>query len=243
MKLHQLIALIEPLKARVKQTKTEIYKRIQKDQTFNGFQKTYRPDDDEGFVYPSESQRVENYANKEVTNFLTASSELFDTLATQDATNQKAVANVVVDNTVVLQNVPVTTLLMLEKQLQDFITFFRSLPVLESSEEWSFDSQLDMFKSAVRGTVKKKKVTKPVVFYEATKEHPAQVREVTEDVPEGIWENIKYSGALPQARVNTLVNAAEKLLAAVRVAREEANSIEVEKIYIGKKIAEYFLTV
>lgn len=58
---------------------------------------------------------------------------LFDVTATKDWANRTAAADVVVDGTVLLAQVPVPYLLFLEKQLTDMHTFVRKLPVLDAS--------------------------------------------------------------------------------------------------------------
>jgi len=47
---------------------------------------------------------------------------------------------------------------------------------------------------------------------------------------------VKFSGALPAQRVNELVDRVERLQEAVKFAREEANSLEVEDVKVGEKI-------
>jgi len=81
---------------------------------------------------------------------------------------------------------------------------------------------------SVETTKTKKKMT-PVVLYEATKEHPAQVKEVTEDVVVGFWSATKFSGALSGDRKEVLVSRIQQLQKAVKFAREEANGEVVEK--------------
>jgi hypothetical protein len=78
-------------------------------------------------------------------------------------------------------------------------------------------------------------------MYEATKEHPAQVKEVTEDVTAGQWTTIKYSSALPVSRVNELLSKVEKLQKAVKFAREQANSQKVETQKVGEAVFNYLL--
>ena len=74
---------------------------------------------------------------------------------------------------------------------------------------------------------------------EATTKHPAQVDVYKEDVVVGYWKSIKYSGALPAVRLNELLGRVEKLQKAVKFAREEANSKEVQRKKIGKSVFEY----
>ena len=74
---------------------------------------------------------------------------------------------------------------------------------------------------------------------EATEKHPAQVEVYYEDVVIGYWRTIKFSGALPAKRVNEVVERVEKLQAAVKFAREEANGVEVVEQETGEKVFRY----
>ena len=67
---------------------------------------------------------------------------------------------------------------------------------------------------------------RPLVLYDATKEHPAQTQLVTEDIVAGYWNTVKYSGAMPAPQKVAMAERVEKLLRAVKEAREAANIIE-----------------
>ena len=75
--------------------------------------------------------------------------------------------------------------------------------------------------------------------YEAKKEHPAQVEMYFEDVTVGTWTTTKYSAAIPAAERNQMLERVRKLADAVKEAREEANSREVDKKKIGDTIVQY----
>ena len=60
-----------------------------------------------------------------------------------------------------------------------------------------------------------------------------------EDVTVGVWTTVKYSGAIPAAEKNAMLERVRKLQVAVKEAREEANSIEVEKKKIGDNVLGY----
>jgi hypothetical protein len=165
--------------------------------------------------------------------------ELFDVVATQDAANCLAKANVVVDGTPLLKNVPVTTLLFLEKQLVDLHTFVEKLPTLDPGEAWSYNEEVDHYASEPYQTTKTKKVLKNHVKAEATKEHPAQVETYTEDVVVGYWTTVKFSGAVPARERNEMLGRVRKLQEAVKSAREEANGAEVELKKLGGAVFQY----
>jgi hypothetical protein len=90
-------------------------------------------------------------------------------------------------------------------------------------------------------SVKTKKIPQAFVRAAATKEHPAQVDLVAEDVIIGYWKTIKMSGALPAKRIADVLERITKLQAAVKIAREEANTIQTDKCEIGKAVFAYLL--
>jgi hypothetical protein len=228
MKLHQLLAILTSAKNGADAIKTEIYHTIQKSALFSGISRTYSPTDSEAFVYPSESTSVQKSAPDLINQFFQGYQELWDLAATQDWANTEAKANVVVDGETILRDVPVTHLLYLEKQvLTDAKTFLSKIPILDGDKTWVYDSNRSAYVTLPRQSVKTKKVSKAIVLYEATKEHPAQVKEVTEDIVEGTWTTIDLSGALPAETVKALQTRVAKLLKAVVIAREEANALEV----------------
>ncbi|HEU5343480.1 MAG TPA: hypothetical protein VFU60_03985, partial [Ktedonobacterales bacterium] len=138
-----------------------------------------------------------------------------------------------------LRQVPATYLLFLEKQLVDLHTFVKKLPVLDASEAWSYDASADAWATEPVQTLRTKKTPRNHVKAEATEKHPAQVEVYYEDVTVGYWRTVKFSGALPAQRVNELLARVEKLQEAVKFAREEANSIEVEDQKVGGTVFDY----
>ncbi len=227
MKLNQVIAILQTVKANSTKAKTSVYHLIQKNTMFQGISRTFQPVAEDGFVYPPENQTLQMKAEDLLSSFEQACTELFNLCATQDWANAQAKADIVVDGTTILREVPVSYLLFLEKQLADIKTFISTLPILDTSESWVYDGQQECFATEPKYTTKTKKIVKPVVLYEATKEHPAQVKESSEDVPEGTWRTVKFSGAISQARQNELLRRVDKLMQEVIFAREQANSLEV----------------
>jgi hypothetical protein len=164
---------------------------------------------------------------------------MLDVVATQDWANCQARADVVVDGRKLLQGVPVTHLLFLEKQLVDLRTFVEALPVLDAAEDWEYKPEVDSYVSRPARTNRTRKVPKNHVKYEATKEHPAQVEVYMEDVWVGTWTTTKFSGAVPAAARNAMLERVRKLLEAVKCAREEANGLEVKPQKVGASLLGY----
>lgn len=238
-KLNQVNAIEKSTKTRVYEAISEAHKTLQKDTLFSGVSRTYRPKDEEGESLPPEEQKVAMRAENVIGFSVARWAELMDVSATRDVANCKATADVEVNGLIVLPNVPVTYLLFLEKQLADLHTFVKKLPVLPATEAWHLDATQDLYATKPFETSRTKKLTRAMVLYEATKEHPAQVKEVTEDVLVGYWQTIKYSGALPANQVNEMVHRVEQLQKAVKFAREKANETEAPKVTAGKPILEF----
>jgi hypothetical protein len=238
-KLNQIIAIEKGVKTGAFQTLTEAHHQVQKTTLLGGISRTYRPRDEEGEQLPPESTRVQVRAEDIIRTVTASLTELFDTTATKDWANTHARADVVVDGQTIVAGVPATYLLFLEKQLVDLHTFVAKLPILDPSEEWQYDASTDTYATPAVQTVRTKKIPRNHVKAEATKEHPAQVEVYYEDVAQGTWSTVKFSGALPAQRVNELLSRVEKLQQAVKFAREEANNVEVEQQKVGEKVLGY----
>ncbi|MFV2176091.1 hypothetical protein ACFHW2_18895 [Actinomadura sp. LOL_016] len=238
-KLNQIIAVEKGVKSKSVQDLAAAQQVVQKAPLLSGISRTYQPKDEEGEQFPAESTRVQVKVD-DVLNDVTGSlTRLFDVTATKDWANCEARADVAVDGTAVLRDVPVSYLLFLEKQLKELHGFVRRLPVLDAAETWVFDPSTDVWRTEPVRTVKTKKVPRNHVKAEATEKHPAQVEVYYEDVSIGQWTTVKFSGALPARRVNELLGRIERLQDAVKFAREEANGAEVTDRRVGEAVFGY----
>jgi len=243
MKLNQIIAIEKGVKSRATAELTEMHKASQKSELFTGFSKTYSPKDEQGEKYPPEQKKVQLQAKSLLRKTSLLMSELWDVTASKDWGNQTAVADLAINGTVLVENVPVTYLLFLEKQLTDIHTFIEKMPVLDENEDWALDSNSGLFKTQPVSTHRTKKLQTPIVKYPATPEHPAQTEMITEDVLVGYWETIKQSGGLSRPTKDLLLGNLDDVRKAVKFAREEANGVEITKMEVGKKIFDFFLTL
>lgn len=240
-KLNQIIAVAKGVKGKAQRDLTDAYHAIQKTALLSGISRTYQPKDDDGDRLPAEATRVQVNVEDAVTGVRESLVRLFDVVATQDAANCHAAADVIVDGDTLLTAVPVTTLLFLEKQLVDLRAFVSKLPTLDPAEKWTFNDAAGAWATEPAGTTRTKKIPRNHVLAEATDKHPAQVQVYMEDVVEGTWTTTKFSGAVPATRVRDLVDRVDKLSEAVKVARETANSVEVVDQHLGAPLLDYLL--
>jgi len=240
-RLCQIIAVEKSVKNKSHLGITEAYQRMQKPTLLQGISRSYRAKDEDGEVMPSEQTKVQLVASDLVKDMAKVMTDLFDVTATKDFANCKAVADVVVGEVTIAKAVPVTYLLFLEKKLVDIHTFVSKLPTLDPSEEWTLDPNVNCFASKAAETARSKKVPKVLVKAPATDKFQAQVEVFQEDVTVGYWKTIKFSGALPAAQVADMLDRVERLQKAVKFAREECNSIEVEQVKVGEKLFHYLV--
>lgn len=238
-RLNQVVAIEKGVNSRATAEISDVYKVAQKPVLFNGFNKTYKPVDDDGEKYPDENQKVQMTVADVLERVKESKVELLDTVAQKDYANTNAKANVVVDGKVLVENAPVPYLLFLEKQLTDVRTLVAALPVLDQNETWTLDAGNGIYKTKPVSTHRTKKVTKPLVLYPATDKHPAQTQVITEDVVVGFWEQVKMSGAMEERAQKTLLKKVETLLDAVKQAREEANNSDAPKVEVGSTLLGY----
>lgn len=238
-KLNQIIAVEKDVKKNAYAELTTAHHVLQQQKPLFGISRTYQPMAEDGTKYPGESVLVQVRAKEVIEDTARILSRLFDVTATKDWANCEARADVVVDGKVLLAAVPVTYLLFLEKQLKDLHTFCKKLPLLDPSERWTWSEATNCFSTPAKQTIKTAKRPFPLVKAEATKEHPAQVEVVYQDVPEGTWSEVKFSGALPASVVRELTERVEKLETAVKFAREAANALEVTDHPVGKPVFDF----
>ena len=239
MKLNQLIAVLSGSKKKAALTVSELYKKIQKNPLFYGSYRTYSPLAEDGYVYPSESQKVTLTVDSVIQEYVEAVKDFFNLTCAQDKSNTVAVADIKIGDTIILQKVPVTHLLFLEKQLNDLKTFISKLPTLPLDKEWVYDKVKQVYVTPEKLTVKTKKITDYVVVVAPTDKHPAEVRERTVDINEGTWSLTEHSGALSDDEVKQLLKKVETLLQAVIFAREEANNLDIKVEKVSEKLFDY----
>jgi len=241
-KLHQILALEKGMKNKREKAQTAAYQLFQAPQPFSGIARSYTPRDDDGEALPSESQLVQARVADTLSGVSEALVSMIDLMVTKDSANTEAVGSIELeDHGVVAADVPVTTLLSLEKLLVDVRTMVLAVPVLDPSMEWEFDDISGAYRSAVKMTTRSKKVPKNHVVAEATEHHPAQVQVFTEDIIVGDWETYHLSGAVPAAAKKEAVERVEAMQRAVKVAREQANDQAAPEVKIGEDLMEYML--
>jgi hypothetical protein len=244
-RLNQLIAVMKGVKSAADRTFTDLHRITDKGVPLSGISKTYEPKDAEGDALPAESTLVQVRTEDVIADAVAALTRLFDVTGALDSTNTVARADVVLpawadsSRKVVVRDVPVTTLLFLEKQVIGLHTFVAELPVLDPAFAWSYDDARNCYATPPVLSTRTRKVPKAFELAPATDKHPAQVEKVHEDVLEGTWTTVRYSGAMPAKRKAVLLARVAALAEAVKFAREAANMTPVVDVDLGGPIFGY----
>jgi hypothetical protein len=240
-KLCQIIAVAAGAKAQTDKDIAQIHHAVQKQDMTHGLLRVYSPKDEEGEKLPGECQPIRMLTQDAIIAAAKSWTRLFDIIATQDAANTEAKAHVVVagETEAILLDVPVTSLLFLEKRLVDIRTFIEKLPVLDAGMNWTYDDTKGVYIADEVVTMRTAKVQKPIVLYPATEQHAAQTQLITEDVAVGTWTTTHLSSALPADAKKAMLERVGDLQRAVKFAREEANTAEVQDVKVGDAIFDY----
>lgn len=159
----------------------------------------------------------------------------------KNVSNQKAIGELQLG--AVTLSLPVDELMGLENRLLKLRELFHTIPTLDATKTWVPSSvKSDVWQSAhPEVTTKTEKVTIPVVLYEATEKHPAQVKEISRDDVVGTFTTIQFSGAISSIKKADALTRIDSLIEEVKKARMRANCVEVNQEKIGDVLVNYLL--
>lgn len=157
--------------------------------------------------------------------------------------NTRARADVIIEGgPVLLQDVPATALLELEKRVAEIHDFVSAIPTLDPAKGFTPDPSEGegVFKARIEAKQRTKKDVRVITLAPPTDKHPAQVQAINVDVPTGELVTQEWSGLITTAAKGDMLERVEKLRRAVKAARSRANEVLVDqKPTIGKRLLDY----
>lgn len=243
--LNQVIAVLKGVKSRHASRCNEIHHQLQTPDVLTGQARSYQPRNEGDPVYPGEDKHVQVKAADHLHEMAELTTEMFDAEAALDYANCNAKANVVVDGKTVVENAPATYLIFLEKQLTDLHTTLVKCAVRDPSKVWTADPANRLHKALAIQTFKTTKVEVPLMLSAAVPGTngspglPAQVKTTTKDIVEGTWTTTPMSGAISEADKKQYLDRIQRLIDAVKVAREQANMVDAPAQAVGKRILDF----
>jgi len=242
-KLHEILAVEGSLETAAKKLIKESLHTLDKESLFKGQVRKlemFREEDKASEItdYQELTTTVDenlNYLVKPLTKWL-------DTVATKDATNQKAVADLVVEGKTLATGVPATFLLGLEKKLAALREVYIKIPTLEPGINWLADEQNRPGVFKAEHSIVQMKSRKDPEFRtvaEATDKHPAQVVQVERTVDVGRYVTSTYSGKMTPLEKAKKLERIDTVLNAAKQARMQANNIEIVKFNVGNAVIDF----
>lgn len=239
-KLFQHIVSEPEVRGSYEKIKAETVKVFKGQELFHGIAKVYTPKEEGGEPLPKEEKDVVTTVEKRLHWTEGKVAGLFDYELVRDRANMKAMSDLTVDGVTIAKDVPATTLLSMEKRLREIREYYDAIPTLDLSKKWdNVDGAKDLFRNGPNESYRTAKKTLAVVLYPATEKHPAQVKDVTEDVTVGTWRTTYFSGAIHPGVKAELLERIDRLIEAAKKARMKANEVETEKAEIGKALFDY----
>jgi len=242
-KLHELLAVEADRKKASDNLVAESIKTFKKENLFSGSVKRTEMFDSEEAEISDEVLKLETTVDENLKYSLNALVKYWDTVAQKDATNMTAIADVVIDGKVLVEAVPATTLLGMEKKINELRNLYNAIPTLPPGINWVADETQEktgVYRNA--NDLETLKTMKDIDFRtiaEPTKEHPAQVAQVSITKNIGRFVTTKWSGMVtPYEKAKRITNI-ERLLSAVKKARQRANSVKTVDIKVGQAMMDF----
>lgn len=251
-KLHEVLAVESELQGAFKKIVDETQVTFDKKANlFQGMVKTLRMvDDTRKHEEESGSQIVAvtdtvpsklDYTFKTVVQYL-------DAVLQKEEANQRAKADIIVVNddgttTTLATGVPATYLLGLETKLAALRPMLNAIPTLPPGRTWLLDEgngKPGTYKTAqLDVTDKTEKAIKPVTLSPATDKHPAQVQVLNVDQVIGHYHTQYFNAGLTPLDKSVMLGKLDRLIAAVKQARQRANCVETNNLHIGQGIVDF----
>jgi hypothetical protein len=247
-KLHELIAVEKDLKGKMSKLIAETAKTFSdRRDHFEGMTRTYdRIDANDPEHYDPEVKELVTTVAKKLNYFEEQLVSVMDVILQKETANCSAVADLIVEDatgasSVLAPSVPVTVLVQLENIFESLRgSVYNNIPTLDPTKSWTFDAQSDgIFVNIDAKKNKTRKVSEPIVLYQATKEHPAQTQMVTVDRVVGYWNQKNLSGMITPKDKSKILDKVDRLLQGIKRARARANEIQVSNEKIGKALFNF----
>lgn len=242
-KLHEILAVEQGLAATAKKLSTESIKTFGKENLFTG--RTTRMemfDEGQSHLNTVETQVLETTVDENLEYLRDAIAEYWDAVLQKESANQHAVADLEIDGINVASNIPATFLLGLETKLKDLRQIYEAIPTLPPGKAWVEDKteRPGIFKDNNDETrFKTEKDVEFKIAAEATEHHPAQIVQLSRTNNVGKYTVVTKSGMLAPVDKAARIKRIDKLLRAVKKARQRANNVSVNDEKIGETLIDF----
>jgi hypothetical protein len=234
-KLHELLAVDGQLKGQAEAARKDLRNTFEKkEHLFREKRVTFRPNGENQPPQVEAQSSIQSTIADELDWIGKLWGKAIDAAYNVDELNANpaARADVVLDDgSVLLAQVPTTALLQLEKRVNEIQELITAIPTLDPAKGFAPDPArpTGIYKAIEVSKKRTKKTFVPLVLAQATKEHPAQVKEGYEDLPIGDVLEQEWSSLITPKTKGDMLARVEEVARSVKAARMRANGVEVDK--------------
>jgi len=244
-KLHELCAVQSKLRTQSEATRNELKNTFEKKRThfsevivtFKSIKENVADKEESRLGVQTTVHRELDWISEKIAKAIDASHQI-------DTANLKAKADVVLEGGLtLLKDIPATSLLQLEKRLEEVQDLVQAIPTLDPTKGFSPDPDrgADYFKA--RDVVKDRteKVFKVLELAKATEKHQAVTEKYTVDEKIGDIVQQEWSSLITIDEKGKMLDRVEELIRAVKKARSRANDedMDVRENKIGMTLLNY----
>lgn len=165
-----------------------------------------------------------------------ALADYYDVLFQKNKTNNEAKADIVLDGVTIAKDVPATFLLTAETRLtKEIRPLILEIPTLDPAVQWTLDENVGkgIYRSDKTTTLKTQTDVEHVRLQQSTDKHADTFtqKSVTKNI--GKYEDQKFSGLITSADKARILENLDRLVRAIKEARQRANTQEVSTEKIG----------
>jgi len=244
-RLHQVLAVEADLEGKYRRICEETIKTFGKSEMFRGSHRKLVSFAENAPEWPEENSELTTTVDERLEYTAGPIVSYFDALLQKEATNQDAVADLVVNGVLIGTALPATFLLGLESRLKYVRKVYESIPTLAVGTKWELapEKGKDIYAMTYPEEKLKSELTfKSQVLVEPTEHHPAQIEKWQEQMPVGKFVKNVWCGMITSSQKSALLQNIDDLLKGVKMARQQANSVEVKKLSIGAGIVSFINT-
>ena len=245
-KLHELLAVQGNTSGQASKTRGELKNTFEKKRhLFEGRRKSFTPfGEDDGLTAIEEVQEIQSTVASEIQWVSGYLAKAVDVAYQVDLANTGARADVLLENgSILVKNIPATTLLQLEKRIVEWKELIEAIPTLDPAKGFVADPEhgVGHYKAREVKKMRTKKIKDVLTLAPATDKHPAQAVMIDVDKDTGTILEQEWSAMLTPAKKAELLDRVEGIFRAVSSARSKANehAIEVKDNKIGVELLKY----
>lgn len=186
----------------------------------------------------TETKVLVTTVDQKLDHVLTHLGAYYDAMLQKEATNQTAIADLIVNGKEIGKGLPATFLLGMETRLKSLREVVQAIPTLDPATSWEKDENTGkgVYVSPPQTEFKTEKKLEYATLAPATERHPAQVKDWTIDVRVARLETIHRSGMWSVARKAEVLDRIDTLMHGIKQARQRANLAEVVKVQIASNL-------